>query len=242
MRYIRKNPSPRGFEDWKNANTPSAWSDLKNEPKHREEGIVYYTKQELRGELLDEQRHLCCYCQKAIGNTETTVIEHLFPRNGQDKVQGRARMFEYDNLLAACDGGSDDNRDRKAAAKSYPQYCDKHKAEELLPLSPLQPDVESRLTYLQIGLDEIITSPVSEDDSEAIKAIEVLNLNTPKLKNLRGNAIKGEIFQKEELISIEEASARLAKFEQMALDISNAPLEEFFSVKIHFLRLLSGAQ
>lgn len=240
MRYIQKSPAPVGFEAWKKANNPTAWSALQNEPKRREEGIVYYSKKELRSELLTEQKHLCCYCQKIIENTITTVIEHLFPRNGEDKAQGKAKMFDYENLMAACDGGSDENRERKAATKSYPQYCDKHKDEDLLPLSPLQPDVESRLTYLQIGLDEIIISPVSEDDSEAKRAIEILNLNTPKLKNLRGNAIKGEIFQGDELISIEAASSRLAQFEQMANDVLNPHLEEFFGVKMHFLRLLSG--
>ena len=122
MRHIQKNLTPTGFEDWKKANKPTAWSDLQNEPKHREEGIVYYTKQELRGALVVEQRHLCCYCQKIVEHTNATVIEHLFPRNGADKEQGKARMFKYENVMASCDGGSEDNRDRKAAIKSYPQW------------------------------------------------------------------------------------------------------------------------
>jgi hypothetical protein len=112
MRHIQKNSSPPEFENWKKANSPTAWGDLINEPKHREEGIVYYTKEELRGELLKEQGHLCCYCQQRIKNEESTVIEHLFPRNGADKERGKAKMFDYNNLLAASDGGSTANREQ----------------------------------------------------------------------------------------------------------------------------------
>ena len=194
MRYIRKNPSPQAFEDWKNANNPTAWDNLMNQPRHREEGIIYYAKEDLRGELLREQGHLCCYCQQRIENVESTVIEHLFPRNGADKDQGRAKMFDYDNLVAACDGGSTANRDRPSKIKSFPQYCDKNKDEDLLPLSPLRPDVEARLTYLRSD-DKVRIEPVGEDP-EALAAIEqILNLNTPFLEKRRGEAIDGLIFK-----------------------------------------------
>ena len=40
MRYIQKKPSPQAFEDWKKANKPADWSDLMNEPIHREDKDV----------------------------------------------------------------------------------------------------------------------------------------------------------------------------------------------------------
>jgi uncharacterized protein (TIGR02646 family) len=244
MRYIRKNPSPQAFEDWKKANNPTHWDVLQNEPPHREEGVVYYTKRELRETLLIEQGYLCCYCQQRIENIESTVIEHFYPRNGGDKVQGRAKMFDYNNLLAACDGGSLDNRDRPSNTPSFPQYCDKNKDEELLPLSPLQPDVESRLIYSQRGLDEVRIDAAFADDTDAVNALEkILNLNTPKLKNLRGKAITGLIFTNPdtgEIIPVAEAKRLLADMEQQIGDKPGGYLPEFCEVKLHFLRLLSG--
>lgn len=244
MRHIQKNPPPQAFEDWKEANRPTAWGDLMSEPRHREEGVVYYTKEELRGELLKEQGHLCCYCQQRIENVESTVIEHLFPRNPKDeadKEQGRARMFDYNNLLAACDGGSMANRERPPRTKSFPQYCDKRKDEDLLPLSPLQPDVETRLTYLQTD-DKVRLEPVG-DAPEVSTAIEqILNLNTPFLEKRRGAAVDGLFFKDIEMlepISAEEAAQILAAFQQQQ-DGQDQHLPEFFGVKLHFLRLFSG--
>ncbi|MBP6825227.1 MAG: TIGR02646 family protein [Saprospiraceae bacterium] len=244
MRYIRKKPSPQAFEDWKSANRPRNWSALQNEPHNPEEGVVYYSKNELREALLLEQGHLCCYCQRRIENEPNMVIEHLFPRNGIDKAQGQAKMFEYDNLLAACDGGALDNRNRPSRIPSYPQYCDKSKNEDIIPLSPLQPDIENKLAYRQIGLDEVGIIPFIETDMDADLVInDRLNLNVPKLKNLRGKAISGLIFQNPEtgeLISAEEAETLLSAMEQQTGNPAIEYLPEFCSVKLYFLRLLTG--
>ncbi|MCC6281984.1 MAG: TIGR02646 family protein [Saprospiraceae bacterium] len=242
MRFIRKKPSPQAFEDWKRANKPADWSDLMNEPTHREEDVLYYTKDELRSTLLAEQGHLCCYCQRRIENTESTVIEHLFPRNGEDKMQGKAKTFEYSNLMASCDGGALANRDRnkkEPATPSYPEYCDRSKQEKLLPLSPLDPDVESRFTY-SIADDKV---NIVGKDPEAISTIqEILNLNTPFLEKRRGEAIAGLIFEDQEklqFISIETAKKLLVSYQQQE-DNAGGHLSEFFRVKLHFLQLFSG--
>ncbi|MBK7936190.1 MAG: TIGR02646 family protein [Lewinellaceae bacterium] len=247
MRYIRKKPSPPAFEDWKSANNPTHWSDLQNEPSNPEEGVVYYSKNELREALLLEQGYLCCYCQQLIKNGENTIIEHLFPRNGVDKATGQARMFEYDNVLAACDGGSLDNRERLSGLPSYPQYCDKNKGEEIIFLSPLQPDIETKLTYRQTGLDEIEIIPSVETDEDAKRTIhDILNLNVPKLKNLRGKAIVGLIFQNPatgDLISVQDAKALIDAIERKIDNVENVGneyLPEFCTVKLHFLRLFAG--
>ena len=244
MRYILKNSSPQAFEDWKKANVPSEWGNLTNDPKYPEAGIKYYTKRELREALLKEQGHLCCYCQQRVENVESTVIEHVFPRNGEDKALGRDKMFEYENLLACCNGGSKANRERNIEepdTPSYPEYCDRSKKKKLLPLSPLQPEVETRLTYSRVD-DEVRIEPVGEE-LEASESIEsILNLNTPFLKKRRGEAIDGLIFNDIEMlepISAIEATQILAVFSQ-AEDDGVEHLPEFFSVKMHFLRLFSG--
>jgi len=243
MRHIRKKPSPQAFEDWKKANKPADWSDLMNEPIHRENDFLYYTKEELRSVLLIEQGHLCCYCQRRIENVESTVIEHLYPRNGEDKVQGKTKMFEYTNLMASCDGGALANRERNKKepdTHSYPEYCDRSKQEKLLPLSPLEPEVESRFNY-SITDDKV---NIVGKDAEAISTIqEILNLNTPFLEKRRGEAIAGLIFEDQEklqIISIEEAKKLLISYQQQEED-ADEHLSEFFRVKIHFLQLFSGS-
>ncbi len=213
-----------------------------NEPIHREEDILYYTKDELRGVLLAEQGHLCCYCQRRIENVESTVIEHVYPRNGEDKVQGKAKMFEYGNLMASCDGGALANRERnkkEPATPSYPEYCDRSKQEKLLPLSPLEPDVESRFSY-SIADDKVT---IVGKDPEAISTIqEILNLNTPFLEKRRGESISGLIFEDQEklqFISIETAKKLLVSYQQQE-ENADEHLSEFLQVKIHFLQLFSG--
>lgn len=230
MRYILKKSSPLAFEKWKVDKRPTYWYKPKGYPKHK-----------LREALLIEQGHLCCYCQQRIENEEKTVIEHFYPRNGADKAMGLAKMFDYDNLFAACDGGAHDNEERNKrglAPSSYPLYCDKEKGFKLLPLSPLEPTVEVRFKYVDIGLDEVRISPTVNTDQDAIDTIGILNLDTPKLKNLRGQAIAGLIYQNGingDYISIETAQHYLTGYESNMTN-SEVYLPEFLSVKIYFLR------
>ena len=92
------------------------------------------------------------------------------------------------------------------------------------------------------GLDEVSIEPRAITDQDAIDSIDILNLNTPKLKNLRGQAISGLIYQPltDELISIQDARTQLAVFESYTPDQTAGYLSEFLSVKIHFLRQISG--
>ena len=159
MKYILKTPSPPAFETWKNRRRPTRWDLLKGN-----------RKRQLREALLIEQGHLCCYCQQRIENEEKTVIEHFYPRNGANKAVGLAKMFDYDNLHVACDGGAHDNEERNKqslALASYPLYCEKHKDKHLLPLSPLEPTVETRFKYVDVGLNELSIYPNEVTDQDA---------------------------------------------------------------------------
>ena len=81
MKYIVKHPAPQAFENWKKQENPITWDDFpSNLPQNQEDGIVYYSKNELRERLLDEQGYICCYCQQEIKNDFNTVVEHLKPR------------------------------------------------------------------------------------------------------------------------------------------------------------------
>ena len=157
---------------------------------------------------------------------------------------GLAKMFDYDNLHVACDGGAHDNEERNKhgfALSSYPLYCDKHKGIDLLPLSPLEPRVETRFKYVDIGLDEVGVYPNTGTDQNTIDTIRILNLDTPKLKNLRGQAVAGLIYEngsEGDYVSIEVAQSLLAKYESFTTDSTGGYLPEFLSVKIYFLRFI----
>lgn len=244
MRHIIKAASPPAFEAWKVANSPTTWDALQNEPRHREEGASYYSKRDLREALLIEQGFICCYCQRRIENTERTVIEHWYPRNGEDKVQGASKMFDYQNLMAACDGGENENKAQKASGmEQYPLWCDKNKREFTIPLSPLQLNIESCFQYEQWSIDEIRILPMDNRD-EGVETLRILNLNTPFLEKRRGEAIAGLIFRDAEtndLISADEAAILLANLEAQAQVVPIGRLSPHHAVKIFFLRFISGA-
>ena len=244
MRRIIKAASPVAFEDWKSTNKPTTWEALQNDPPYPEEGVIYYSKRNLREALLIEQGFICCYCQCRIENTEHTVIEHWYPRNGADKLQGAAKTFDHDNLMAACDGGESENKTQAAAEmKPYPVWCDKSKGRRTIALSPLQPDIESRFQYTQVSIDEVRISPITNLDLEAGETLGFLNLNTPFLEKRRGEAIAGLIIEDTEtntLISAADAAVLLANLEAQVQAVPIERLSPFYTVKVHFLRLISG--
>ena len=108
MRHIKKNDrEPEDLKKWreevkedfhalvKKGNTRKLWNLMKNV-----RGT--YSKSRLRAHLLEEQHHICCYCGVRITlNKNNTVLEHLYP-----KAKYREKVFDYDNLLLSCTGGS----------------------------------------------------------------------------------------------------------------------------------------
>jgi len=92
-------------------------------------------------------------------------------------------------------------------------------------------------------LDEVGIYPITATDQDAIDTIKILNLNTPKLKGLRGKVIAGLIYQdrsEREFIPIQDAQRLLTTYEHYNLDNTRGYLPEFLSAIIYLLRLLSG--
>lgn len=181
MKYIKKTKSPIAFEDWKKHEQPTSWSHLPSRPieeVYKESAINYYSKQELREELLTEQNGTCCYCECRIENNPQTSIDHLDPREGDTKTE---RIFDYFNLIASCNGGEKDIKPRFL-------HCDPAKGMKSIPISPLDKRCEEELSFTIDG--KIIGST-----SDAEETIMILNLGIPKLNNLRENAIAGFIFE-----------------------------------------------
>lgn len=171
MKRITKNLEPDFFIEWKN-NTISTWSanpadwdwgELKNPEKD-----------DLRKALLEEQGYICCYCNRGLEGI-LTKIEHFFAKKA-DKYP--SKMFDYENILIACHGGEKDPRPRFL-------YCDSAKGDkEPPPISPLQENCED---YFQFTTTGKIKAKGNHPD--AVATIKLLNLDNPKLNELRLAAI-----------------------------------------------------
>lgn len=78
MKYIQKNDAPEAFEKWKNQNPkPKKWDDFPSSKKkinERETGIAYYSKEELRSVLHEEQGGACAYCERKIYDDISSVL------------------------------------------------------------------------------------------------------------------------------------------------------------------------
>ena len=153
--------------------------------------------------MLQEQGFLCCYCQNRILLDSNTQIEHFIPRSVDALL-----MFDYENLLACCDGGQQKRTEsnENQTIEYIPKFCGAAKDNDLLTINPLQNDCETHFDYV-IGEDFEIE--ILGKTKDADNAIQVLNLNLPHLKRLRGNFIKnlitgenGIFLNKNDLLSI----------------------------------------
>jgi len=212
MRYIQKNNRASIFEKWKKdkaVTQETAWKELHGEPK-----------KDLKVSLLAEQQCLCAYCEARIDMGKMT-IDHLVPKSKEP-----GSTFEYQNLLACCDGGSPAHeggvsQQEGKGQKGKNESCNPKKENEILPLSPLFPEIGSQFTFTQREIQGI--SP------EANKTIKILGLNCERLKNERESKVKGYLQPLrpnlggfDEVISVEEAALLLERLEKEAIEFDSA--------------------
>lgn len=99
MKRIIKQGSPIWFEDWKNN-----FKAVNNRKAHYKndfstddiDGIN--RRRRLRGDLVNEQGQICCYCMRRI-SINSSHIEHFLP-----KESFKEQDLSYENLLASCNG------------------------------------------------------------------------------------------------------------------------------------------
>lgn len=141
---------------------------------------------ELSRELQEEQRYVCCYCQRAVTGFR---IEHSYPENGLDKARSEALQLDYTNLFAACV----DSQKRP----KHLQYCDVAKGNTVIPEFIKEKDCQTHFRYLATGEiipngqyytwqeyeDNVNTLPKTEQ--EAFYTIKALNLNCSTLREGR---------------------------------------------------------
>lgn len=205
MKYIIKLKSLPEFEAWKeqyqlteeflkNAPEIKNWKNLSGKEKNEVWGkLSGDTKKKLKESLLKEQGYICCYCQNAIENNNATIIEHFEARNKSPE-----KMFNYDNLLACCDGGDKDRenerKNKTPTVQRTPLYCGSKKGDNSLAISPLDNQCETHFKYIKVDSPDKNNKPlvIVEAETDAGKdTIRILNLDNKSLREMRGEFIDG---------------------------------------------------
>jgi len=153
--------------------------------RQKEEGKVYYSKYDLKTELLKEQNNLCCYCNVEIKNDRKTPIEHLKPKGTYKHL-----TFEYKNLMASCSGNQRDNDGKKKEPKPRILHCDAGKKGDEIDLTPLMKECETEIIYAENG-------GITDDSERAKQTIKTLNLGCKKLMDERKEKILGFLYEDE---------------------------------------------
>ena len=181
MRFIEKTSSPASLETWKttrkNVGQSCTYGDLSGQPQN-----------DLKAQLLTEQKNLCCYCQQKISNSSST-IEHFLPQS-----QFKLHEVDYLNLHLAC------NCSR--GLKGEHRYCDVSKGNQLVVNAILHPECES---FFRFANGEILPNDftfknfnefkkniakLSVQNQAIVHMIAVLNLNSNDLVTKRKKTIK----------------------------------------------------
>jgi uncharacterized protein (TIGR02646 family) len=208
MKYIQKRfkdqnpPEPPQLTAWKvqenevlegfyqNDNAKAAWGHLQDKlPNVQEEGIVYFTKNELlNAHLLPEQGFICAYCNRIVhfepahfnptldSKDRRCSVEHV----DEKSKNARVNTYNYQNLVATCRGGE------KIPPPRY-THCDCKRSDTPLFLHSLMPECEKEFLYISNGEITGMTDRANE-------TIVTLGLDILKLKNDRETEIKKRIF------------------------------------------------
>lgn len=168
MKYIQKSTPPAELVAYRQR--PGA-----TYAKMRRVKRVYNA---VKTSLAKEQGYICCYCGRRINGKDDTQIEHFFAKGTPAYVK---LQLDYEtNLLACCDGGKTDST--TGTSMDQGQYCEAVKKSNILPVNPLTIECEEKFLFAEDG--EVIG--VGKD---AEVTIDILNLNSPVIKNLRKYAI-----------------------------------------------------
>lgn len=140
----------------------------------------YPNKQDVRDQLVREQRGLCCYCQSRIRPTPNEMkIEHW---QSQSPEKFPERQLDYLNMLGACYGGQKNGE--KSPRDNH--HCDtlKGDADLCFCLTDSTHPIESHINFLGDGR-------IQSNNPDIQKNIEeVLRLNQSHLQENRKSVLK----------------------------------------------------
>jgi len=222
-------------EDLKSSPIIENWKNLSGKEKYEFWGkLSGKIKKDVRDSLVQEQGFICCYCQQKIDLNENTIIEHFIARDTQPE-----KMFDYNNILACCDGGDKERTTEKKQGikktQRTPLYCDREKSNDSISISPLDENCESHFSY-EFNADSLFVSIIGIS-TEGQDTIQKLNLDVDILKSERGKAVAGILFDENgDYISPEEAQNLIVAIKQRK---ANNQFEPFCVVLEHILKIFS---
>lgn len=151
-------------------NEPAEWTAYRNTP-----GATYQAIEPLRTALLNEQGHICAYCNRPIPvtnseNKETSRIEHIHCRDNYPE-----RQLDYTNMVVCCPGFIDGT-----------EHCDKSKKNHNISFTPFDPNVQQSVSY---GAKEADIKSSNATWNNEIDTI--LKLNNKLLKKNRNETLDG---------------------------------------------------
>jgi uncharacterized protein (TIGR02646 family) len=178
VKKINKGQQPQALQQWRaeNAATPQNL-------KYNQGGFPRGAVLEM---LLRDQGYLCAYTLKRV-KAENAHIEHLKPQcvceaeDTERQMNGETCTHEdiaWHNLVACFPQPNAPSPDYGAVVKA--QWWD-----DVLFISPLSQNCEQRFRYTWDGVVE----PAVAGDAAAEETIKRINLNSPKLQELRRTAI-----------------------------------------------------
>lgn len=170
MIHIQKLPPPQKYKKWLN----DIHTRYGNYPNY--ESIPSDLKDQVKLQLMTEQKGLCCYCCGRIEHDDFH-IEHYFPQSRSKKGDKRKYLTDYYNIMLSCNG--------TLGIKKGGNSCGHHKESwynKDFMISPLQKDCEDYFSYAADG-------SILSKDKRADFMIKKLGLNEYKLKEARKNAL-----------------------------------------------------
>jgi uncharacterized protein (TIGR02646 family) len=227
MKFIEKQEEPPEFKAWKemaNENWQPSWDNFGDNYN----GIK--PKTALHIALLKEQGYICCYCARRIDKSNSH-IEHLQPRSPYSDLS-----LEYSNLMASCQGYSEDD-EVKLSSKliKFHKHCGHCKGvwyDPTLMVSPLDQDCASYFKYT--GAGEIIPTQEALKVGAAKETIKRLGLNYAGLMRDRAK-VAGQIVNIVENLEKEDIEKLVNSYK---VPNSDGKYERFCSVILYFLESL----
>jgi uncharacterized protein (TIGR02646 family) len=213
VRYIQKTSEPASFTEWKLQETKNSQPNW-NELRKPEKPIV-------EDALLKEQGYICCYCESRVSK-ENSHIEHLQPKSKYPDL-----MFEYGNLLASCQRGSE-------YPPPKPSHCGPHKDnwyDKHLLVSPLDETCTDFFRFTEAG--EILPTHDLSKATAAKTTIEKLGLNIDKLRRQRRKVIEAILDSEFDQFTEADKQKNLKDYSQLD---ENGRYKEFCSAVIYLLK------
>ncbi|MFZ2967894.1 MAG: retron system putative HNH endonuclease [Sulfuricurvum sp.] len=202
MKHIVKGSEPQRFTDWKASPKNNTFKKLKGN-----------VKRDVKNALIAEQGGICCYCEVKL-EYDDSHIEHLNPQ-----CQSLEGQLDFANMLCSC---------QQNLKKGEPRHCGNSKGDELISITPLQSDCETKFTYTADGY-------IGFTDKASQETIKHLQLGIDKLNNLRENAIEPFIIDPITFDPISQEDARI--FAEAYLQPREGCFNEFYTtVKYLFMQ------